>query len=167
MNKKLETAINTQINFEIESAFIYLAMKNYLASLSLDGFVNWFDVQFQEEMAHAQKFMDFINSRGGRVEITNWDSPKNDYKSILEVLETSLAHEKKVTARIHNIMEMAEQEKDYASVTLLHWYIDEQVEEEDNFSRLIEQVKLVKDAGLYMLDKELATRVFVPIKPAV
>jgi len=165
MNKKLETAINTQINFEIESAFIYLAMKNYLASISLDGFVNWFDIQFQEEMAHAQKFMDFINDRGGRVEITNWEAPKNEYSSVLEVLEASLAHEKKVTARINNLMKMAIEEMDYPSVSLLQWYVDEQVEEEDNFSKLIEKVKLVKDAGLYMLDKELATRVFVPINP--
>ena len=165
MNKKLEKAINTQINFEIESAFIYLAMKNYIETLSLDGFVNWFDIQFQEEMAHAQKFMDFVNNLGGRVEITNWESPKNEYKSILEVLETSLGHEKEVTRRIHNLMNLAEEEKDYPTISLLHWYVDEQVEEEDNFSRLIEKVKLVKDAGLYILDKELESRTFVPINP--
>ncbi|MFH5882380.1 ferritin [Liberiplasma polymorphum] len=165
MNKTLEKAINTQINFEIESAFVYLAMKNYLETLSLDGFVNWYDIQFQEEMAHAQKFMDFINNLGGRVEITNWPAPKNDYNSILEVLETSLAHEKEVTKRIHNLMHLAEEEKDYPTISLLKWYVDEQVEEEDNFSRLIEKVKLVKDAGLYMLDKELESRVFIPINP--
>ena len=165
MNKKLEKAINTQINFEIESAFVYLAMKNYIATLSLDGFVNWYDIQFQEEMAHAQKFMDYINNLGGRVEITNWPTPKNDYNSILEVLEASLSHEKEVTRRIHNLMSLAEEEKDYPSISLLQWYVDEQVEEEDNFSRLIEKVKLVKDAGLYMLDKELEARVFVPINP--
>jgi ferritin len=165
MNKTLEKAINTQINFEIESAFVYLAMKNYLETLSLDGFVNWYDIQFQEEMAHAQKFMDFINNLGGRVEITNWPAPKNDYTSILEVLETSLAHEKEVTKRIHNLMHLAEKEKDYPTISLLKWYVDEQVEEEDNFSRLIEKVKLVKDAGLYMLDKELESRVFIPIDP--
>ncbi len=166
MNKKLEDAIVTQLNFEIESAFVYLAMKNYLESLSLDGFVNWFDIQFQEEMAHAQKFMDYLNERGGRVEIRGFETPKNEFKSILEVLETSLNHEKEVTRRIHNLMKLAIEENDYPSVTLLQWYVDEQVEEEDNFTRLIEKVKLVKDAGLYMLDKELATRVFVPINTA-
>ena len=166
MNKKLEDAINTQLNFEIESAFVYLAMKNYLETLSLEGFVNWFDVQFQEEMAHAQKFMNFVNERGGRVDIRGFETPRNDFKSVLEVLETSLAHEKEVTRRIHNLMKLAIEENDYASVSLLQWYVDEQVEEEDNFSKLIEKVKLVKDAGLYMLDKELATRVFVPINTA-
>ncbi|HPJ24071.1 MAG TPA: ferritin [Bacillota bacterium] len=163
MNKKLEQAINTQLNFEIESAFVYVAMKNYLASLSLDGFVNWFEIQYQEEMAHAQKFMDYVNGRGGRVEIRGFETPRNEFGSVLEVLEASLAHEKEVTRRIHNLMKLAVEESDYPSVTLLQWYVDEQVEEEDNFTRLIEKVKLVKDAGLYLLDKELATRVFVPI----
>lgn len=166
MNKKIEKAINTQLNFEIESAFVYMAMKNHLATLSLDGFVNWFDIQFQEEMGHAQKFMDYLNGRGGKVEITGFPTPKNEFASILEVLETSLAHEKEVTRRIHELMSLAVAENDYPTVVLLQWYVNEQVEEEDNFTRLIEKVKLVKDAGLYMLDKELATRVFVPITPA-
>ena len=163
MNKKLEEAINTQLNFEIESAFVYMAMKNYLETLSLEGFVNWFDIQFQEEMAHAQKFMNYINERGGRVEIRGFETPKNDFNSVLEVLEASLAHEKEVTKRIHNLMKLAIEENDYPSISFLQWYVDEQVEEEDNFSKLIEKVKIVKNSGLYMLDKELATRVFVPI----
>ncbi|MBN2541158.1 MAG: ferritin [Bacilli bacterium] len=166
MNKKVEAAMNTQLNFEIESAFVYMAMKNYLATLSLDGFVNWFDIQFQEEMAHADKFMNYMNDRGGRVDIRGFETPQNEFHSVLEVLETSLAHEQEVTRRIHALMKLSMEENDYASVSLLQWYVDEQVEEEDNFTRLIEKVKLVKDAGLYMLDKELATRVFVPINPA-
>ncbi len=163
MNKKLEKAINTQLNFEIESAFVYMAMKNYLETLSLEGFVNWFDIQFQEEMAHAQKFMNYINERGGRVEIRGFETPKNEFNSVLEVLEASLAHEKEVTKRIHNLMKLAIEENDYPSISFLQWYVDEQVEEEDNFSKLIEKVKIVKNSGLYMLDKELATRVFIPI----
>ncbi|XFA98896.1 ferritin [Candidatus Izemoplasma sp. B36] len=166
MNKKLLDAMITQLNFEIESAFVYLAMKNYLETLSLDGFVNWFDVQFQEEMAHAQKFMDYINDRGGKVEIRGFETPRNDFESVLEVLETSLAHEKEVTRRIHNLMKIAYEVNDYPSISLLNWYVDEQVEEEDNFSSLIDKVKLVGGKGLYMLDKELATRVFVPINTA-
>ncbi len=163
MNKKLEDAIVTQLNFEIESAFVYMAMKNYLETLSLDGFVNWFEIQYQEEMAHAQKFMDYLNDRGGRVEIRGWDTPKNDFESVLEVLETSLAHEKEVTRRINNLMKIAHEINDYASVSFLNWYVDEQVEEEDNFQTLIDKVKLLDGKGLYMLDKDLAARVFVPI----
>ncbi len=166
MNKKVEQAINTQLNFEIESAFVYMAMKNYLETLSLDGFVNWFDIQFQEEMAHAQKFMNYLNDRGGRVEILGFPNPRNEFASVLEVLETSLAHEKEVTRRIHALVKTATEENDYPTVAMLQWYVNEQVEEENNFTRLIEKVKLVKDAGLYMLDKELATRVFVPITAA-
>lgn len=163
MNKKLEDAIVTQLNFEIESAFVYMAMKNYLETLALDGFVHWFDIQFQEEMAHAQKFMNYLNERGNRVEIRGFETPKNDFNSVLEVLETSLNHEKEVTRRIHNLMKLAMEDNDYPTMSLLNWYVDEQVEEEKNFTNLIDKVKLVKDAGLYMLDKELLTRVFVPI----
>jgi len=163
MNKKLAEAINTQINYEIESAHVYLAMQSYISTLGLDGFENWFGIQYDEELAHARKFIKFMNDRGARVEIRGFETPRNDFSSILEVCEVSLNHEKGVTTRINNIMSIAHEVKDYASVSLLQWYVDEQVEEEDNFSTLIDKIKLVKDAGLYMLDKELLTRVFVPL----
>jgi len=163
MNKKLVDAINTQINYEIESAHVYLAMQSYISTLGLDGFENWFGIQFEEELAHARKFIKYMNDRGARVEIRGFEDPRNEFSSILEVLEVSLAHEKGVTDRINNLMTIAHEVKDYAAVSLLQWYVDEQVEEEDNFSKLIGQVKLVKDAGLYILDQELLTRVFVPI----
>lgn len=161
MNKKLEAAINEQINFEIESAHIYLAMQSYVAELGLAGFENWLDVQYQEELAHAKKFMKYINERGGRVLIKGFEDPRNDYSSLLEVFEVALNHEFEVTRRIHNIMGLAHEERDYATISFMQWFVDEQVEEEDNFSTLIDQIKLVKDAGLFMLDKELAARVFV------
>jgi ferritin len=161
MNKNLIDAINTQINFEIESAHIYLAMQSYVAELGLAGFENWLDIQYQEELAHAKKFMKFINERNGRVIITGFENPRNDYTSLLEVFEVALNHEFEVTRRINEIMTLAHEERDYATISFLQWFIDEQVEEEDNFSTLIDQIKLVKDGGLYMLDKELATRVFV------
>ncbi len=163
LNQKLLDAINVQVNYEIESAHIYLAMAGYVATLGLDGFENWLMVQYEEELAHAKKFIAYLNSRGARVNITGFADPKNDFKSLLEVLETSLAHELTVTARINNLMKISHEVNDYAAVSFLQWYVDEQVEEEENFSKLIEKVKLVKDAGLYMLDKEVATRVFVPI----
>ncbi|MGS0971839.1 MAG: ferritin [Candidatus Izemoplasmataceae bacterium] len=163
MDKKLVDAINTQLNFEIESAHVYLAMAGYVATLGLDGFENWFMIQYEEELAHAKKFINYVNDRGERVHITGFETPKNDFKSLLEVFETSLAHEKEVTRRINNLVDIAHELKDHAAISFLNWYVDEQVEEEDNFSSLIDKIKLVKDAGLYMLDKELATRVFVPI----
>ena len=163
MNKKLEKAINDQLNFEIESAHIYLAMAGYVATLGLEGFESWLHVQYEEELAHAKKFMAYINERGGRVHITGFSDPENDFKSLLEVFEISLGHEKLVTAKINDIMTLAHEEKDYAAISFLQWYVAEQVEEEDNFSKLIDKIKLVKDSGLYMLDKEVLARIFVPL----
>jgi ferritin len=167
MDKKLVDAINEQINYEIESAHIYLAMAGYVATLGLDGFENWLMIQYQEELAHAKKFINFVNERGDRVHITGFKDPQNEFDSLLDVFVTSLAHEKTVTARINNLMKIAHEVSDYASVSFLQWFVDEQVEEEDTFGKLIDKIKLVKDAGLYMLDKELEARVFVdPTKEA-
>ena len=161
MNKKLEAAINEQLNFEIESAHVYLAMQGYVAELGLAGFENWLAVQYQEELAHSQKFMKFISERNGRINITGFETPRNEYTSILEVFEVALEHEYEVTRRINEIMTLAHAVKDYATISFMQWFIDEQVEEEDNFGTVIDKIKLVKDAGLYLLDQEMATRVFV------
>jgi ferritin len=159
MNKDLYDAFNTQLNYELESAFVYLAMANFASDLGFDGFENWFYIQYQEELEHAKKMMIFLNERGQRVQIKGFDSPKNNYESLLDAFETGLEHEKGVTSRIHNLYDIALTVKDFSSMSFLQWYIDEQVEEESNFEKLIDALKLVKDQGLYMLDKELATRV--------
>jgi ferritin len=158
MDKKMVEAINTQLNFEIESAHVYLAMQNYFAAKALKGFEHWFQVQFREELEHAQKFMDYLNDRGERVEIRGFENPKNEFESVLEILEISLNHEKEVTRRINNLMKMAIEISDYATISLLNWYIDEQVEEEANFSELIDKVKMISNNGIFMLDKELRKR---------
>lgn len=167
LNQKLIDAINEQINYEIESAHIYLAMGSYISTIGLDGFENWMMIQYQEELAHARKFINYMQNRAARVEIKGFGDPENNFKSLLEVLEKSLAHEKTVTTRINNLMKIAHEVSDYAAISFLQWFVDEQVEEEDNFSKLIDKVKLVKDAGLYMLDKEVALRVFVDPNAAV
>ncbi len=158
MNEKMVKAINKQLNFELESAHVYLAMQNYFATLSLKGFERWFNVQYKEEVEHAEKFMGYLNDRGQRVEITGFESPKNEFKSVLEVLETSLNHEKEVTRRINELMALAIELNDYASVSFLQWYIDEQVEEEANFSEIIDKVKMMDGKGLFILDRELGSR---------
>jgi ferritin len=158
MDKKFVEAINVQLNFEIESAHVYLAMQNYFAAHSLKGFEHWFQIQFREELEHAQKFMDYLNDRGERVDIRGFASPRNEFASVLEILEVSLAHEKEVTKRINNLMAMAIELKDYASVSFLNWYLNEQVEEEANFSELIDKVKMTGPNGLLMLDHQLAKR---------
>ncbi|PAT01237.1 ferritin [Candidatus Izimaplasma bacterium ZiA1] len=160
MNNKLENAINDQINFEIESAHIYLAMQSYISTLGLEGFENWMGVQYQEELFHAKTMIAYLNERGGRVNIRGFADPENEFKSLLDVFETSLAHELKVTARINNIMTIAHEVKDYAAISFFQWFVDEQVEEEDSFGKMIDKIKLVKDSGLYLLDKEAQVRVF-------
>lgn len=161
MNQKLVDAINDQLNYEIESAHIYLAMAGYVGSIGLEGFENWLMVQYEEELAHAKKFMSYLNERGARVRIAGFEDPANDYKSILDVFEVSLKHEYTVTDRINKLMKLAHELNDYAAINFLQWYIAEQVEEEDSFGKVIDKIKLVKDAGLYLLDQEMALRVFV------
>lgn len=161
MDKKLVDAINEQLNFEIESAHIYLAMAGYISTLGLEGFENWMMVQYEEELAHAKKFMAYLAERGARPVITGFGNPENEFNSLLEVFETSLKHEHEVTSRINNLMSIAHELHDYAAISFLQWFVEEQVEEQDSFGKMIDKIKLVKDAGLYLLDKEAATRVFV------
>ena len=166
MNQKLVDAINAQLNYEIESAHIYLAMAGYVGTLGLDGFENWLMVQYEEELAHAKKFMAYLNERGGRISIKGFEDPENDFKSILDVFEISLKHEYTVSAGINDLMSLAHEVKDWAAISFFQWYVDEQVEEEDSFGKVIDKIKLVKDSGLYLLDQEMAKRVFVdPTKP--
>ncbi|MFV0499114.1 MAG: ferritin [Bacilli bacterium] len=158
-NEKVLERLNDQMNFEFYSAHIYLGMASYCSELGLDGFENWFKVQYQEEIVHAMKFYDFINTRGGRAIITNFGDVKNNYDSIMDALKSALNHEKEVTARIHSIAKIALESADLTSFSFIQWFIDEQVEEEDNVTKLITDVERVGGQGLYLIDKELATRV--------
>jgi len=160
LTKKLENEIVDQINFEIYSAHIYLAIANYCADLGYSGFESWFMVQYEEELFHAKKFMKFVNEKGGRVIITGFENPVNEYDSLLHCFETALEHEQMVTSRIYNLMDIAIEEREHATRSFLNWFVDEQVEEEDATRSIIDKIKLVKESGLYLLDQELATRVF-------
>ncbi|ERJ13679.1 ferritin [Haloplasma contractile] len=158
LSKKIEEALNKQLNFEIESAHIYLAMSGYFGDLGLDGFKNFFDVQYEEELAHAKKFMNFIIEKGGRVNITGFESPKNDYESIMEVFKISLEHEREVTARIYDLVDLTKEEREHSTESFLQWFVDEQVEEEATFEDIINKLKLLDGVGTYLLDRELAER---------
>ncbi|HBC97310.1 MAG TPA: ferritin [Clostridium sp.] len=164
LSKRLERAINDQINFEYYSANIYLAMEAYFAKQNLNGFVNFFKVQIQEENFHASKFFDYLNQVGANITIKGFPDPKNDYKSPLEVFEAALKHEQIVTSRINNLMSIANEDKDFASIALLQWFVNEQVEEEDTFNNAIQTLKRIGDnpAALYLYDQELSSRTFVP-----
>ena len=165
LNKKLEEALNAQINAEFWSAYLYLSMSSDMSDKGMAGVANWFAIQFKEEQDHAMKFFNYVISRGGKVTLKPIEKVDTEWKSPLAAFEQTLQHEEKVTALINDLYALAEQEKDYATQSMLKWFIAEQVEEEENAKAIIDTLKLIGDNGygLYQLDKELATRVYTPI----
>lgn len=166
MNPKLESAINEQINAEFYSAYLYLSMSSWFESTGLKGFANWERVQAQEERDHALKFFDYLCARGGRAVMKEISAPPVAWQNPQEAFETQLDHELTVTGLINNLVNLAIEEKDHATVNFLQWFVSEQVEEEENARTVLDQLKMIsqeKGVGLlYMLDKEMATRVYVP-----
>lgn len=163
INEKMEKAFNDQINKELYSEYLYLAMQAYFERLNLKGFVNWFTVQVQEEHAHALGMFDYVHERGGRVELEAIEKPETNWDSPLACFEQVLKHEEFVTSRINALMDVAEEVKDRAALSFLNWYLKEQVEEEANVGNVLATLRLIGDdkKALLMLDKELATRTFV------
>lgn len=169
MKEVMVHEINKQINAELYSSYLYVAMAAYCESLSLSGAAGWFESQAYEEVTHAMKFYRFLNERGEKVLLDAIAKPeKLEWKSLLEVFQDALAHEKKVTALINNLVKMAREENDYATENFLQWYVAEQVEEEAHASGFVDKLKLVGDSpqGLFMIDSELAKRVAPNLMPA-
>ena len=164
ISKKMEKALNEQVNAELFSAYLYLSMEAYFKSLNLNGFANWMRVQTQEEVTHAMKIYDFIDERGGRITLKAIDGPETKWDSPLAVFNAVYEHEQKVTSLINNLVNLAIEEKDHASNTFLQWFVNEQVEEEASADQVVQQLKLMEKApgGLFLLDRELAQRVFTP-----
>ncbi|MBN1166620.1 MAG: ferritin [Methanospirillaceae archaeon] len=166
MNTKMEKAINEQINAELYSAYLYLSMAAWYSSSGLKGFANWERIQAQEERDHALKFYDYVLARGGAVTLTPIAGPPTEWRTPADAFAFQLEHEQKVTELITNLVNLAQKEKDHASYNMLQWFIDEQVEEEENARDILDKLKLIegeKGTGvLFMLDKELATRVYTP-----
>ena len=160
MNKNVQDAINEQIKNELYSAYLYLAMSAQFEAQNLPGFARWMRVQSNEEVAHAMKFFEFINDRGGRVTLKAIDQPPFEWKSPLAAFEQAYEHEQKVTALINGIYEVATKESDYPTQVMLHWFIDEQVEEEKTASTIVEQLKMVGDNknALLIVDHRLGER---------
>ena len=158
--EKMLKALNDQIHHELESAYIYLAMSAYFESGNYPGFAHWMKMQFEEEMMHAFRFYDYIHSRGAKVDLQAIEKPPADYDSPLAAFETSLGHEMKISKDIHNLYGLAIEEKDYPSLSFLQWFIDEQVEEEEHVSQVVEDIRRVSksDHGMLMLDRELGQR---------
>lgn len=163
LTKRIEDALNEQINAEMWSAYLYLAISMDFEHKGLKGFANWFRVQFQEEQAHGLALIDFLLARGGRPELKPIAGVPSEWKTPRDAYDTTMSHEKKVTSLIHNLYAMAEEEKDFATRQKLNTFIAEQVEEEDNVRQIIDDLNLVGDdgVGLFQLDRELGQRKYV------
>ncbi len=162
ISKKLETAINDQINAELYSAYLYLSMAAYFESKNLSGFAGWMRAQAQEEQAHAMKFFDYLNERGGRVNLKDIKASQSEWESPLDVFKNVYSHEQKVSSLINDLVNMAIKENDHATNNFLQWYVAEQVEEEASADEVVNKLELVGDSGnaLFMLDRELGQRTF-------
>ena len=164
LNKKMEKQLNKQLNKELFSAYLYMSMAAYFQSEDLLGFSNWMYVQAKEEMFHAEKFYTYIQEREGKVVLEQIEKPQTDWESTLKAFENALEHERFITSSINELVNIALEGKDHATNIFLQWFVTEQVEEEASVGEVIKKLKLMKDApgGLYILDKELGARTFVP-----
>jgi ferritin len=156
----MQNAINKQVRDELYSAYLYLSMAAYFETESLPGFSRWMRLQSEEEVGHAMKLFDFVNERGGEVQLHAIEKPPSEFRSPRHVFEETLAHEQKVTRLINDLYKVALEEDDYAAQVMLHWFIDEQVEEEDSVSQILDVLERIgdRDQGLLMLDRELGGR---------
>lgn len=160
ISEKMAKAINDQMIREMYSAYLYMSMSNFSSNIGLKGFANWLMVQYHEEMFHAMKMYEYLQSRGAEIRLAQIDEPPAKWESPLDMFEKVLEHEQKVTKWINELMELAIEEKDHASQIFLQWYVTEQIEEEENDNDIIAPLKLIgiDPQGLLLLDKDLAAR---------
>ena len=163
IKKKIETAINKQINAEIYSSSLYYSMAAYFETQGLKGFSHWLRVQALEELTHVQKFFAYVHERGGHIQMLPVDGPPTKWKSPLAAFEQVYEHEVGVTGMINKLMDLALKESDHATSTFLQWFITEQVEEEASADEVVQKLRLVDktEGGLFLLDQEMDKRSFV------
>lgn len=160
IGKNMQDAINNQIQAELYSAHLYLAMSLYSEEKNLLGFANWLKIQYQEETSHAMKLMAYLQERGGSVKLQAIAAPPADFGTPLEMFEKVLEHEQHITSLINKLYEVALTEKDYAAQIMLQWFIEEQVEEEASASAILERLRMVGNStgSMLYIDKELKKR---------
>ena len=146
VNEKMEAALNAQINAEIYSGYLYLSMASYFEDIDLAGFANWMRVQASEELEHGMKIYDYVIRRGASVTLEAIEKPQTEWDSPLAAFEHVLSHEKTVTGLINNLVDLAIAEKDHATNNFLQWFVEEQVEEEENAMEILAKVKLAGDS---------------------
>lgn len=167
LSKEMETALNEQVNAEFYSAYLYLAMSSWFTERNLSGFATWMRLQFQEEQLHALRLFDYILGRGGKPVLKPIAAAQANWATPLAVFESTLAHEREVTASINRLVDLAIKLSDHASNAHLQWFVSEQVEEEASVEAVVQQLRLVGDSGhaLFMIDRELGQRP-APTAPA-
>lgn len=160
ISKKLAQEINNQINAEMFSGYLYLSMQTYFEDRHLTGMAHWMHKQAGEEFEHAMKFWDYLFDQGEKVVLKAIDAPQTEFSSVISIFEATLEHEKKITALIDKLYDMAVKDKDYASQAFLDWFVKEQVEEEKNAMDILADLAILgeKGNGLYLYDKQLGQR---------
>lgn len=160
----MTNALNEQINEELFSAYLYLSMAAQFDDMSLSGFANWMRVQAQEELSHAMKFFNYITERGGRVSLKAIAEPQKEWDSVIEMFQAAYDHECHISECINKLVDRAIEGRDYATQNMLQWFVEEQVEEEASADEILQKLKLMGDAqgALFMMDRELGSRVFTP-----
>lgn len=163
LSDKMQEALNQQINEELYSAYLYYAMSGQMEAINLPGMASWLISQTQEELFHAHKLFTHVNERGGRVEMKAIKQPANEWESPLAAFQAAYEHECYITGCINNLVKLAREGNDFATENMLQWFVEEQVEEESSVDDIVQKLKMVGDGGgMYMLDREMATRVFTP-----
>ena len=156
----MEVELNRQVNFELESSYLYLSMAYDMENKGFEGFAAWFAKQAKEEFGHATRFMKFIGEMDGKVKLEPIAAVRQEWNSPKDAFEDTLMHEKLVTEKIYALVELANETKDYPAQNMLKWFVDEQVEEEDTARKVLEKLKKVEThpAGLYAMDAQLGKR---------
>ena len=163
ISKKMADSLDRHMNVELSSAHLYLCMSSCASEMGLKGAANWFMVQYREEMVHFMMFYTYLVDQGVNVSIRAAKAVPNSYKSLLDMMQKTLAHEQMITGCMNELSEQAVKEKDHASRIFLQWFVTEQIEEENNDRDLIAKLKLVGNNGhgILMIDGEMVQRVFV------
>lgn len=160
LSKKIQKALNDQLNAEFYSAYMYLSIAAYFEVQNLEGFGSWMRIQAREEVGHAMRFYEYLNDRGGEIQLAAIDAPPSGWKSPLAAIEAAFDGERQITQRIDDLADLSTREKDHATSQFLAWFVNEQVEEEQLLGSVVHKLKMVSDSpsGLYILDRELAGR---------
>lgn len=160
LKPEIQESLNAQIIREMYSSNLYLSMAAYYASNNLNGFANWMRLQAEEELMHALKIFDYVLNRNGKVELNQIPAPPTTWQAPIEPFEDSYKHEQLISSQINEIQDIAFRLKDYATVSFLNWFADEQVEEEKNTNDILDRLHLAGDskASLFLIDRELGTR---------